>query len=151
MDAHRRSAIYSTCNTLSNQGASIGGSVEAYFERIEYDIQFDGILPANGMVYLACICERCQYYDRDNDQKRAEDIGLLRGWQGRSGVPEAECVDEQAIQGEGEADGEDRERVKEGVKAHYESKEEYLQQTVSNMGGLARGSEMPRKATGFCQ
>jgi hypothetical protein len=31
---------------------------EAYFKCVKYDIQFDGVLSAYGVIYLACISER---------------------------------------------------------------------------------------------
>jgi len=41
--------------------------VDMYFERIEDDIQFDGVLPANKMIYFACVGEGDEDEDRNNE------------------------------------------------------------------------------------
>jgi hypothetical protein len=35
--------------------------VDMYFECVEDNIQFDSVLAANGVIYLACVGERNEY------------------------------------------------------------------------------------------
>jgi len=58
---------------------------KAYFECIEYNIQFDGVLPAYRVVDLACISQREENRDGDDEEKHAKKVGLLRWRQGRGG------------------------------------------------------------------
>lgn len=48
-----------------------------HFKRIEDDIQFDGVLTTNRVIYLARIGKRYQYQNGDQNEKGAEDVGLL--------------------------------------------------------------------------
>jgi hypothetical protein len=41
----------------------------AYFEGIEDDIQFDGILSTDGVVYFACVGKRIKQEDRDDEEE----------------------------------------------------------------------------------
>jgi hypothetical protein len=50
-----------------------------YFEGVKDDIQFDSVLSANGVIYLACVGERDEYQDGDNQQECAHDVSFL-GW-----------------------------------------------------------------------
>lgn len=54
-----------------------------YFECVKDDIQFDGVLPTNGVIYLACICEGNKYQNGDNQQQCAHDVSFLRWGEGR--------------------------------------------------------------------
>lgn len=46
-----------------------GTEMSAYFQRIEDDIQLNCILTSNRVINLACIGERSEYYDRDDQQE----------------------------------------------------------------------------------
>lgn len=50
----------------------------AYFECIEDDIQFDGVLAADGVVDLASIRKGCENDNRDEEQQCPQDVCFLR-------------------------------------------------------------------------
>jgi hypothetical protein len=56
--------------------------VDMYFEGIKDDIQFDSVLSADEVIYLACIGEGHEYQNGYDQEKCAQDIGFLRRGEG---------------------------------------------------------------------
>jgi hypothetical protein len=84
IEAQRRSAIYFTVRIDSKKQ---GKYIDMYFECVKDDIQFDGVLSTDGVVYLACIGEGDKYKDGNYQEECAQNVGFLRWreWRGRRG------------------------------------------------------------------
>ena len=81
-----------------------------YLEGVKNDIQFDGVLSADGVIYLACVGERDEYQDGNDYEKCTQEVRLLR-W-GKRRCRRGEKVSEQAGECKKEAYWEDCECVK---------------------------------------